>query len=213
METNHDFSVHAEWIDEHLSKFFKDDEIVVFHELVSPDIHLDVYLINAEQLDFQVLLTSGMSTKAMNMGEDLQDREDLKFAELMLLLPKNISFEKTQPTGQNGWIIGMLKQTARFPHEYETWLGIGHTIQADADMEPYADQTNFRGCLILPSVTFEEDFTEIRKDNRLINIYSLCPLYKEELEFKIKNGYNAFLDVLINKDANELFDNERASFV
>lgn len=47
----------------------------------------------------------------------------------MLFLPEN------WPTSSDAfkddkyyWPIKLLKQLARFPHEYNTWLGYGHTI-------------------------------------------------------------------------------------
>ncbi|PQV44399.1 hypothetical protein CLV33_1254 [Jejuia pallidilutea] len=53
---------HAEWIDEHLDKFFDENLITVFHEIPTLDLHLDVYFIKPENAQFNILLTSGMST-------------------------------------------------------------------------------------------------------------------------------------------------------
>ena len=166
------FEEHAEWIDNHLSKFYSDEEVFVFHEIMSLDFHLDVYFIKSEKHSFNILVTSGMSLMEMNLSDNIEDRNDLRFAELMLLLPKEIEFgEIHNGENKNDWIISMLKQTARFPHHYETWLGIGHTIQATEDFETYDEKTEFVGAIILPSVTFGEDFTEIEMDGQKINLY------------------------------------------
>jgi hypothetical protein len=208
------FQEHSEWIDKHLSKFYADDEVFVFHEIMSLDFHLDVYFIKSQKHSFNILLTSGMSSMEMDLNENIKNRNDLKFAELMLLLPKKIEFgEIYNGENENDWIISMLKQTARFPHHYGTWIGIGHTIQATEDFEAYDKKTEFVGSIILPSVTFNEDFTKIEMNDREINFYSLFPLYKNELEHKIEVGYNKFLDLLIKSNSKEILNIERQNLI
>ena len=80
-------------------------------------------------------------------------------------------------------------------------------------MTTYSNSTEFVGALILPSVTFDKDFTEIVRDGRKINIYNIFPLYKDELEFKIENGYNKLLDLLIKANGKEVLDLKRKSLI
>jgi len=205
---------HATAIDDHLSKFYKEDEITVFHEIVSLDFHLDVYFVQSEDHNFNILLTAGMSSMAMQLQNGIDEPEQYMFAELMLLLPKSIEFGTVHnKDSQNGWIISMLKQTARFPHHYDTWLGVGHSIQNDAAGNPYQERSKYYGAVVLPSVTFEEDFTVVKVGDHLINIYSLFPLHKKELQFKIDNGYNELLNLLIDQDVKEIFELEREGLV
>lgn len=205
---------HAEWIDDHLSQFFDDDLVSVFHELPTLDLHLDVYLIKPENKSFNILLTSGMSTLKMNVEEQVENPKEVEFAELMMLIPKTIDFGPVF-TGKNkyDWIISILKTTAKFPHFYDTWIGIGHTIQAQEDLTPYASNTDFVGAVILPSVTFDQDFTEINKNGRKINIYNVHPLYKNEMEYKIENGYGKLLGLLIEANEEEVLDLNRKNLI
>ena len=208
------FDNHPEAIADHLDKFYKSKEITVFHEMVSLDFHLDVYFINSKKHSFNILLTSGMSLLEMTVPDGVENPEQYKFAELMILLPKEIEFGQVFPSeNENDWILGMIKETARFPHHYDTWLAISHTMQATADMEPYSDETDYVGLVILPSVTFDEEFTEIKVDDEVINISTIFPLYKNELEYKIANGYNALLDKLIEKNGKEVFDKQRGNLL
>lgn len=207
------FDHHAEAIAEHLDKRYTSEEITVFHEIFSPDFHLDVYFVNSEKHNFNMLLTAGMSSLAMTVPAAVEKPEEYQFAELMLLLPKSIKFGKVTGENPNDWLIGLLKETARFPHHYDTWLSIGHTLQATADMEPYDEMTNYTGVVILPSVTFDEEFTSVQAGENLINIYSVFPLYADEMNYKIANGYNALLDKLIEKNAQEIFDENRANLL
>ena len=208
------FYENVESLATHLDKFCREGETTVFHEMLSLDFHLDVYYINRKEDNFNMLITSGMSLLKMQVPEDLEDKEDYSFAELMLLIPKKLDFEEIH-TGEekNGWIISMLKETARFPHHYDTWLSFGHTLQQTADLQPYHPDTEFVGCAILPSVTFDEEFTEFYSADKKINLYSLFPLYKDELEYKIKNGYSKFMDVLAEANAAEIFNPKRENLV
>lgn len=207
------FDEHAEAISAHLDKSYSSEEITVFHEIFSPDLHLDVYFVQSEKHNFNILLTAGMSILEMTVPNAVEKPQDYKFAELMLLLPKSITFGKITGDNPNDWLIAMLKEAARFPHHYDTWLAIGHTLQATADMEPYAENTNYTGVVILPSVTFGEEFTSVQVGENLINIYSVFPLYADEMNYKIENGYNALLDKLIEKNAQEIFDYNRANLL
>jgi hypothetical protein len=205
---------HVECLEKHLSRYFKDDEMTVFHELLSLDFHLDVYFIQPKDRSYNLLLTSGMSIFEMTVDEGVDNRDEYLFAELMVLVPKDLKFDDVH-TGKerNSWIISMLKATARFPHHYDTYMSIGHTLQATADLEPYSEETNFVGCVILPSVTFDNDFTEINCNGKKINIYSLFPLYKNELEHKVKHGYNGFVDLLRKGNPKECIDTNRKNLI
>ena len=207
------FDEHAEAVAEHLDKRYSSEEITVFHEIFSPDLHLDVYFVQAEKHNFNILLTAGMSTLEMTVPNAVENPQEYKFAELMLLLPKSITFGKVTGDNPNDWLIAMLKEAARFPHHYDTWLSIGHTLQATADMEPYTENTSYTGIVILPSVTFDEEFTLVQSGENLINIYSVFPLYADEMNYKIENGYNALLDKLIEKNAKEIFDENRVNLL
>ncbi|WP_099547105.1 suppressor of fused domain protein [Maribacter sp. 4G9] len=46
-----------------------------------------------------------------------------------------------------------------------------------------------------------------------MNIYNIFPLYRDELEFKIENGYNKLLDLLIKANGKEVLDLKRKSLI
>lgn len=58
----------------------------------------------------------------MTLPDSVPDKDKYKFAELMLLVPKDVTFSTVTGEGGNDWIIAMLKEAARFPHHYDTWL-------------------------------------------------------------------------------------------
>ncbi|PWJ33504.1 suppressor of fused domain protein [Sediminitomix flava] len=207
------YQEHYELVEKHIEKYFKEANVRVFHEIPTLDIHLDVYHIQSNNLQFDVLLTSGMSSIEMNVDEILEDSVSYKFAELMVLIPKGIDFGDIYPSKtKNDWIISMIKQSAKFPHFYDTWIGMGHTLQADEGMIPYSVDTEYCGCIVLPTVTLPEEFGTINSPNGVINIYGLFPMYKEELNYKIKNGFDSFMDLLIKNNGREVIDFNRKNF-
>ena len=59
----------------------------VFHELVSPDIHVDICIVPpAEERDYYTLVTMGMGAHRMNVPEELAEYK-LERAELAIALP------------------------------------------------------------------------------------------------------------------------------
>jgi len=214
LHNKHHYDEHIDCLTNHLSKYFKDEEITVFHEVVSLDFHLDVYFIKPANRNYNILLTSGMSLLEMTVNAEIENRSDYLFAELMVLTPKDLDFEQVYTGNEkNSWIISMLKQTARYPHHYDTFITIGQTLQATEDMRPYNSETDYVGCAILPSVTFDSDFTEVKCENKKINIYSLFPMYKNELDYKIQKGYAGLVDLLNKERPKEIIDNRRKNLI
>ncbi len=204
---------HAELVEAHLISYFGEENMQVFHEIPTFDMHLDVYHIRPEGAEFALLMTAGMSAMAMNVSEIPEDADSYKFAELMVMIPRDIDFGKMYPSGtQHDWLMGMIKQVARFPHFEDTWIGVGHTIQSEADLLPYSKDTDYCGCIVLPSMSFPDEFKEVESSSGTINIYGLFPLYKEEIEYKIRYGFNDFIQFLIEDDTQEMIDLNRDNF-
>ena len=204
-----------EAISEHIEKHIGKIEIV-FHEIVSDLVHIDVHWVKpTEQFPFHTLVTSGMSDKPMTVPEGLDDH---KYSELCILLPVDwqidgtsyITMEEAFKNENNYWPIRWLKAIARFPHEYDTWVGHGHTIPNGENADPFADNTKL-GCMILfPSLSLGGQFFTLKiNEQKTINFYCLYPLYKEEMNFKLKNGSDALLDKFEKYNLTDIVDINR----
>lgn len=80
------------------------------------------------------------------------------------------------------------ERTNAVPHQNKTWLGFGHTFGHEDD-EEFAEGVGFNSVMLAYSMELSADFTQIELENsELIDIYTLIPLYKEELEFKKQNS-------------------------
>lgn len=201
-------SATIEEIDNHLSKFFEDGETTVFHEIVSDKIHVDIYFIKANNdRDYNILMTSGMSSLPMNVPEELRG---LEYAEVIALLPKDWPLDQKDFENENNyWPIRQLKELARFPHLYNTWLGEGHTVSNGNPPEPMADNNSFVGVILLPSVTLPEDFLSIKSNAKTIYIFSMIPLFQEEMDYKLKYGAEGLLSKFDKFGTREIIDINR----
>lgn len=184
----------VEIVDNHLDHFFDENEdIVVFDEIESEIIHRDIFFIKANQdRPYHILLSCGMSALPMNVPKDTESSE---YVEIMILLPKEWNLEHDSFSDEkNYWPIRIMKEIMMSPHENKTWFGFGHTFGYEEDDE-FAEGVGFNSVMLAHSMELSDDFTQIQLENeKVVDIYTLIPLYKEELEFKKKNGAYALLE-------------------
>lgn len=168
----------------------------VFHELVSPDVHIDVHWVPpANDHPFHTLVTSGMSERAMHTGPEASD---FRFAELAILLEPTWPVDHARFTDENVfWPIRLLKTIARFPFEADTWVGMGHSIAADDPPAPLAPLTRLSSAILLPPLSLGHDFLRMaRADGATTYFWTVLPLFTEELMLKIEQGSDALMDAL-----------------
>ena len=183
----------------------------VMHEIVSPDIHLDVLIIPpSETENYYKLITMGMGAYKMNVPKKLK-KYNLERAELVLYLPPtwNIKSDKKE----DYWPIETLKTIARLPILENSWLGFGHTISSDAKNSSYASNTKFCSMLLLSALNKEYNKVTLDLNNKkIINFYQLFPLYEEELEYKLKTSTQDFLNLIDDKDITPVIDINRKNY-
>lgn len=181
----------------------------VYHEILSDLVHIDVHVVNpTPERDCYTLVTSGMSDAPMTVPEGA---EPLRHAELLIQLPPEWPLgELNAVAGRKGgedaamqaaverwyWPIRWLKTLARMPHEYDTWLGAGHTVPSGDPPVPSADDTELCCMLVLPPFTLTEEFAELEVNaDKVIHFYSLLPLHADEMNLKLNAGTDALLDL------------------
>ncbi|MDR6781901.1 hypothetical protein ABIE26_001610 [Pedobacter africanus] len=206
-----------EAISNHIEKYIGPIESV-FHEVVSDKVHIDVHWVKpSAERPYHVLVTSGMSDKPMNVPEGA---EDLAFAELFVLLPAswNINgesyelMEKVFSDQNTYWPVRWLKHIARFPHEYDSWIGPRHTFPNGEGAEPFAENTKLGCMFIFPSICLPSEFAQLKiDDSKVINFYSLYPIYKEEMDYKLRKGSDALLDKFEQFRVSNIIDVNRAN--
>ncbi len=166
----------------------------VFHEIVSDIVHVDVHFVKPTlAMPFVRLVTSGMSDLPMSTpaGADVP-----RFSELMITLPAHWRLDADSFKDEAWyWPVRLLKFLARLPHEYETWLGWGHTIPNGDPALPYDVSVPFAGAIILPSITAPKAFESLEIDaGKRIVFRAIWPLYQAEMDLKLERGTDALID-------------------
>jgi len=183
--TEKEFSI----IDSHIAKSFGKCKNV-FHEIVSPDIHVDINVIEpTKKRNYYTLVTMGMGAHKMNVPPELKSNK-IDRAELLITLPPDWNLESDDEI--HYWPLRWLKIMARLPIEQDTWLGWGHTVP---NGEPFAENTKLSGMLVTMPYFFGEKAASCKFPNKeIVRFYQLIPLYENEMNYKIKHGTEALED-------------------
>ena len=181
-----------EAVERHIQQYFGKFENV-FHELSSPDIHVDICVVPpSEKRDYYTLVTMGMGAHRMNVPEELAEYK-LERAELAIALPGNWKLKRESLKNERWyWPIRLLKTLARLPIASDTWLGFGHTMDHEED---FAKDTKLCAAILTgPQGTEEGSEVCTLPGGEEVNFYQVIPLYRDELEYKLAHDADALLD-------------------
>lgn len=162
----------------------------VFHEIVSPDIHVDIVIIPpTPEKDYYILLTMGMGAYPMKVPLEYKNRNR---AELAIRLPKD--WDISSEDEKWSWPIWMLKTLARLPINENSWLGRGHDIDFG---KPFSEETEL--CAILLDF-FDENLAPLTLENGdQVMIYNVIPIYREEMDYKVTHDTEALTSKMSNE--------------
>ena len=211
------YGVFAEEVNSHFEALFPGRETFVFHELVSDLVHIDVNIMKpASEDDFYVMFTTGMSDLPMKIPNNISDRDGLKYAELFMFLPSSWNPGDAGTIGsdipyEDFWPIQVIKFLARFPHEYKTWLGAGHTIPNGANYEPILEDSEMSGMVLLG---LDDKYSMMyAKSGQIVHLYMVMPITRAETEYKLEHGMVALEDKFSEHDLPMVIDMYRKSVV
>ena len=180
-------------IEQHIKNTFGEFENV-FHELVSPDIHVDICVVPpSEERDYYTLVTMGMGAHRMNVPEELAEYK-LERAELAIALPPDWKLDEESLKDERWyWPIGLLKVLARLPISNDTWLGFGHTMDKQS---PFAEDTELCAALLVgpQDVVWNGGEVCTLPSGEEVNFYQVIPLYRDEMEYKLENDVDALFE-------------------
>jgi hypothetical protein len=181
---------------------------MVMHQSASPWVHVDLHVVPpSEERPWYTIVTSGMSEKPMRAPS-----ADLAHAELVMALPPDWPMERESLADERSWWPFRLLQTlAALPHQFETWLWLGHTVPNDDPPEPYADGTRLCGALLAPPQTVPQEFTRLRVGDRDVRFFGVFALHADEMQLKLDEGFEALLEPFAQAGVTELVDPSRPS--
>jgi hypothetical protein len=181
----------------------------VFHELISDLVHVDIHLVPpTDGRPFHTLVTSGMSDQPMSPPAAAPD---CRVAELIIGLPPDWPMDQESWSDERYyWPVRWLKMLSRLPHEYKTWLWHGHTVPNGDPPEPFSEDTDLCCALLLPPFLTRPEFDALEIDaDKTIHFFALVPLYREEMDFKLRKGTDALIERLVKAGVDEVLDVKR----
>ncbi len=187
-----------------------------FIEIVPGDPPVDVYHVKSTQsCPFEVLVTSGMSARAMAVPDNVQEAY---FAEVIAILPIGWPLGDLDIKDErNYWPIQLLRSVARHPHRKGLYLAWNDTVpngDSASDAKPYAEGTALCATALLPPAVFEEEAWWLtRNDGHVVAFLTAVPLHLRELQFKAEHGMDALADLLEEHNVTYEIDPLRPSVV
>jgi Suppressor of fused protein (SUFU) len=176
----------------------------VSHEVIPQIPHIDVYTYFRRAKDGRdncVLVTGGMSDAEMRIprGANVPRR-----VELILYC--------TEP---NPEFIQTMRWLAHFPHNQNTWIGIGHTIPNGNPPEPFWGSNILDTILLLPTIVQPDAALpeRLKLAGEPIHFLWVVPLTTAECNLKLEKGLGAVLDLFDKHCHPHIFDPGRASYV
>lgn len=203
-------------VEAHLERHLGECDLVL-HEIVSDLVHVDVYLWEPTAARrWYTLATDGMSDLPMRLPREAVEAGVAARAELVLCLPPDwpVPTERgsTTPwTDESYFPVSWLKQLARLPHEYGSWLGFGHTVPNGDPAAPFATGTALCGWVLLPPLTLPSAASEVELDGGRVDLFGIVALHQDEMDHKLAHGVDALFDGFERHGVSELLDVDRPS--
>ena len=179
----------------------------VYAERVSPDIRLDIYVVEpTPERNFYTLVTCGAGAARMTPPEGASARQYGRM-ELVMCLPPEWRLDSEEERWY--WPVRCLKTLGRLPGECGLWLGAGFTFGHE---EPMAEGVPFSGAVLLDAQEEDERSCSCRlSGGDQVNFYEVVPLFPQELALKVRRGLDAMLDAM--RDVSRVVDPGRRSAV
>ncbi|MET0459953.1 MAG: suppressor of fused domain protein [Ilumatobacteraceae bacterium] len=207
-------------IEAHLDTFLGDSPMV-WHEIVSDLVHVDVYTwAPTDERPWYTLVTLGMSDLPMTVPPELLAQGAPRRAELMLCLPPSWPVPTPVPgataaswTDEAYFPVRWLKILARLPHDHRTWLGFSHTVPNGDPPEPFTADTSLCGWLLMSPLTMPDEFDRLEVDGEQVEFFGVFALHADELDRKLADGISSLIPGFERDGVSEILDLARPSSV
>lgn len=206
----------------------------IFYEFISEEFTVDILCIPADKdRPYHTIVTLGLSSIAMNIPEKLSS---FRYAELLIYLPQDwpLDIQVWEKDDSYYWPIRTLKRLSNIPYKFDSWIWMGHTIPNGEPPTHFAQNTQLC-CSLLCSLgdlgVFNKHAKKFSTDTNLIeqndyqwveaarelkineeksvHFWMVVPIYEEEMNFKLSQGYDALIDELIDCGISPILDIKR----
>lgn len=183
----------------------------VYKEIVSEKINCNICIVPPNETNnFYKIITIGASALDMNIPQELENK-NLELFELVIFLPNDWEFQfdkifQDEVTSSKWYMpINILKNIARLPFEYDTWIGYGHTICFNDNLK-LGEFKNF--VLDVPNNLLETKFLKL-ENGKIVNFYCVIPVLNDEMDFILDNNVENLLEKIYDKNNSQVINIDR----
>jgi hypothetical protein len=191
----------------------------VYHEILSDLVHLDVYIWDpTDERPMYTLATIGMSELPMSVPPEGRANGVPDRAELVMCLPSGwpvpagFGAAAEWQSDDAFFPIRWLKTLARLPHEYDTWLSVGHSVPNGDPPVPFTDFTHLCAWVLLPPLNVPDSFDQlVVPDVGPVAFFGVYALHADELDQKLTHGIESLIEGFERDEVSELLQPDRPS--
>lgn len=185
-----------------LAKRFGDHRV---HAIPVEDGELELLLLDLElNTPVSILMTNGLSSKAMTVPEKVQDRQ---YIELYFCLPSYWEWEDRSNANTN-WVFTWIQRLAKHLLENETWFGDGHTIDCRQELSSTMKQNHF---FLSDPILLEQELAPLQLEDKEVHFTAIIPIFPDEMDYKQGKGTLKFKRKLIQQGISEKLDDYRST--
>lgn len=156
--------------------------------------------------NYITLVTTGMSDYPMDEAEEAAETA---YAELLIKLPADWPMEQNKMNDErNYWPLGWLRQTAHILHLYDGVLGEEVILPNGEPPMPFASNTKL-SCIMVCKPKEANMERLVTSKGKVINFYTLMPIYKEERNIALRRGYEFLMKKLNENGISDVLDIKR----
>lgn len=170
-----------------------------------PEHNISIHaLCGLEWQNATLVFTNGLSNKTMAVPKGLEEKAN---TELFFLLSSDFDADSWTFKGMDLKLV--LNKMANLVLEKNSWLGAGHTFPNVTDQPSISIFTEMDHFMLIEPLIFQEELGSIKKNERPITFLAVIPIYKKELDYKLKNGAFTLMKRLRKNDISEYFEMKR----
>lgn len=178
-----------------IHKVFPDAEIKKL--LTNDEYGFDVLEVLPSTHALKLITTSGLSN---HKAEVPDGSEEFSKVEVMFVCPEYFNLENMD------WPVHWINRIAQVPQKFNTWFGAGDTIPAGNPPEILHRDFATDHFIVSRPIELEKLLSEKSEELGDVSLLSIIPIFKPELDFKMRNSGTALIMRIQKKGYTDLVD-------
>ncbi|MDX1651722.1 MAG: suppressor of fused domain protein [Brumimicrobium sp.] len=170
--------------------------------------YIDLLIIDLETtVPVTVVMTHGLSDYKMPVPDTMKGKDH---TEIFFALPSYWEPEDHQNQNMT-WPFEKISKLAENLIEKGTWYGRGHTFSNGNPSLPLSSTMKMNHLMLAEPIALEQFFRPIELEDKIVHFLAIIPLFEEEFDRKMQQGYKKFIRKFRSANGDEILDDFRQS--